>query len=118
MTPALRPTTPPRFPAALLRALLPIAERDEVLHDLGAEFAYRAAEHGAPRAHAWYWQQTLSSAPSLIRRTWWRGNAAEYRATDLRMGTYAIFADKSDTSNHPWLYTQMDGLHRAGRFPA
>ena len=73
MTPALPPPSPPRFPAALLRALLPFAERDEVLHDLGAEFAYRAAEHGIARAHVWYWQQTLSSAPSLVRRTWWRG---------------------------------------------
>lgn len=51
--------------------------------------------------------------PAADRRTWWRGNAAEYRATDLRMGSYAIFADKSDTGNHPWLYAQMDGLHRA-----
>jgi prepilin-type N-terminal cleavage/methylation domain-containing protein len=50
--------------------------------------------------------------PVADRRTWWRGNAAESRSTDLRMGSYAIFADKAVPDGHPWLYRQMDGLRR------
>ena len=55
--------TPPRLPAAALRALLPVAERDEVIADLAAEFAYRATEFGASRAHAWYWRQSRVIGP-------------------------------------------------------
>src|SRR5687768_9085644 len=36
----------PRLPAALLRALLPRAERDEVLADIAVEFDQHAAAHG------------------------------------------------------------------------
>ena len=57
----------------LLRALLPLAECDEVLADLADEFRYRAETFGLGRARVWYWQQTIASAPSLVRRSWWRG---------------------------------------------
>ena len=60
-------------PNFTILALLPVAERDEVIADLAAEFAYRATEFGESRAHAWYWRQTVSSAPALVRRSWWRG---------------------------------------------
>ena len=43
-----QPPAPPRVPVAILGALLPFAERSEVLADLAAEFAYRAATFGKP----------------------------------------------------------------------
>src|SRR5690348_3762502 len=64
---------PPRVPAVILNALLPIAERREVTADLAEEFAYRAGSFGPAHARRWYWHQVMSSAPSLLRRTWWRG---------------------------------------------
>jgi predicted permease len=64
---------PPRLPRAIVSALLPIAERDEVTTDLAAEFAYRAENFGMAHARRWYWHQMMSSAPSLLRRSWWRG---------------------------------------------
>ena len=66
--------TPPRVPTALLRALLPTAERAEVLGDLAAEFEERTARNGAAGAHRWYWRQVASSIPALARRTIWRGS--------------------------------------------
>jgi hypothetical protein len=72
ITPTL-PSPPPRIPAMLLRALLPFAERDEVLADLADEYRYRVETFGSATARVWYWRQTLASAPSLVRRSWWRG---------------------------------------------
>src|SRR5689334_7736072 len=63
---------PPRLPRAIVSALLPIAERDEVTADLAAEFTYRAENFGTAHARRWYWHQMMSSAPSLLRRSWWR----------------------------------------------
>jgi predicted permease len=65
--------SPPRIPATLLRALLPFAERDEVLADLADEYRYRVETFGSVTARVWYWRQVLASAPSLVRRSWWRG---------------------------------------------
>jgi putative ABC transport system permease protein len=71
----------------LLRALLPFAERSEVLADLAAEFRYRAETFGLAKAHLWYWRQTLTSAPSLVRRSWWRGwSGFEPRANRMQPG--------------------------------
>jgi predicted permease len=64
---------PPPIATAILRSLLPFAERDEVSTDLASEFGYRAETFGIGHARRWYWQQVVSSAPSLARRTWWRG---------------------------------------------
>jgi putative ABC transport system permease protein len=61
-------------PAALFRALLPFAERSEVLDDLEAEHDARVARHGRLRAQVWLWRQLFGSMPSLLARTWWRGS--------------------------------------------
>ncbi len=67
-------TAPPlRFAATLLRVLLPAAERDEVLGDLGDEYAHRRGTRGRFAAAVWLWRQVLGSTPALLRRSWWRG---------------------------------------------
>lgn len=73
--PASTPKVPalPRLPARVLGALLPQAEREEVLGDLGHEFNQRAARDGSIRAHSWLWRQAIGSVPALLGRTWWRG---------------------------------------------
>ena len=63
----------PRLPAALLAAVLPPPERDEVLGDLAAEHRARAAARGRLAAGWWVWRQSLASLPALARRGWWRG---------------------------------------------
>lgn len=63
----------PRLPAALLRLLLPYAERDEVLGDLAAEHRERVRAEGKRAAAVWAWRQVLASVPSLVGRGWWRG---------------------------------------------
>ncbi len=60
-------------PAALFRALLPAAERSEVLEDLVAEHHDRVARHGRVTARLWLWRQLFGSMPSLVARAWWRG---------------------------------------------
>jgi len=62
----------PRLPLALLRVLLPRAERDEVLADVRAEFAERRVANGDAAARRWLWWQTLRSAPALLGWSWWR----------------------------------------------
>ncbi|MFI5233418.1 MAG: ADOP family duplicated permease [Gemmatimonadales bacterium] len=78
---------PPRIPAALFRALLPHAERREVLHDLAAEYRERAAAGGEWRADVWYVRQLLGSLPALLGRTVWRGRTGfEPGASRMRPG--------------------------------
>jgi len=69
------PTAPPplRFAISLLRALLPAAEREEVLGDLRDEYEHRRSARGRAFAALWLWRQVLGSAPALVRRSWWRG---------------------------------------------
>jgi predicted permease len=77
----------PRLPAALLRFVLPRAERDEILDDLAAEYSTRAASGGARSARRWLWGQALRSTPALLRWTWWRGwTGFEPRANAFRPG--------------------------------
>ena len=71
--PVQAPASTPRIATALVRALVPLAERDEVVADLEQEFAYRAQTFGRPSARRWYWRQVLASVPALLRRSWWRG---------------------------------------------
>src|SRR5689334_3255164 len=79
--------SPPRLAVACLERLIPRAERPEVIADLAAEFGYRAESFGLGHARRWYWQQLLSSAPSLIRRSWWRGwSGFEPQANRMRPG--------------------------------
>ena len=63
---------PSRVPFALLRALLPRAERDELLADVRVELDERRRRDGDDAARRWLWWQTLSSAPALLRWSWWR----------------------------------------------
>jgi predicted permease len=84
--PSRRPITP-ALPTALLHALLPRAERDEVLADLTAEYAEHAARYGRPAARRWFWGQALHSAPALLGWSWWRGwTGFEPRANAYRPG--------------------------------
>ena len=65
--------TPPRIPTALLRALLPTAERNEVLGDLAAEFAgARRAKRRAARSSMVLapsrWLDAFTDAPHVVSR--------------------------------------------------
>jgi predicted permease len=88
--PSSSPRKPERLPvlvAAIFRTLIPIAERDEVLADLQAEFEQRSASFGRAAARRWVWQQALGSLPALFRRGWWRGMTGfEPRANRMRPG--------------------------------
>src|SRR5688572_1093369 len=80
-------TALPRVSARVLRALLPIAEREEVLADLSAEYADRAAARGRAAAQIWIWRQVLASGPALLRRSVWRGMTGfEPTANRMRPG--------------------------------
>jgi len=77
----------PRLPLALLRRLLPRAERDEVLADIRAEYVEIAASHGLAAARQWLWRQALGSTPALLGWNWWRGwTGFEPRANAYRPG--------------------------------
>ena len=65
----------PLFPAALLRLLLPRAERDELMADIVAEYASRREAAGDDVARRWLWRQAMQSAPSLLSWSWWRGRS-------------------------------------------
>src|SRR5687768_16082353 len=92
----------PRLALALLRALLPRAERDEVSGDVAAEYEQRAAARGRAAARAWVWWQVVRSAPALLGRGWRRGwtgfepGASEFRTGGLMFeswimdGRYAV----------------------------
>ena len=71
----MRRSTPrlPRTLARLFRALLPLAERDEVMADLETEFRLRTTEEGERAARRWAWRQLAGSVPALAARGWWRG---------------------------------------------
>jgi len=88
--PHRRPPGPPHLPgipAALFRALIPGAERDEVVADLASEHADRAARRGPLAARTWLWMQLVGSLPTLFRRSWWRAwNGFEPRANWLQPG--------------------------------
>ncbi|HEV2852603.1 MAG TPA: ADOP family duplicated permease [Thermoanaerobaculia bacterium] len=70
--PATHPP-PPRFATSLLRALLPAAEREEVLGDLREEYVHRRGLRGRLAAALWFWGQVLGSVPALLGRSGWRG---------------------------------------------
>ena len=80
----------PRLPvvvSALFRVLTPIAERDELLADLQAQYAWRAGKFGRAAAHGWAWRQAIGSLPFLVRRGWWRGMTGfEPHANRMRPG--------------------------------
>ncbi|HEU4628530.1 MAG TPA: hypothetical protein VFS08_02260, partial [Gemmatimonadaceae bacterium] len=77
----------PSLPAALVRAMLPLAEREEVLADLGAEYDARVVRDGRVAARWWLWRQVTGSLPALARRSWWRGRTGfDPRANVMRPG--------------------------------
>jgi putative ABC transport system permease protein len=77
----------PWLAAAIFRTLTPIAERDEVLADVRAEYQRRLATQGVQAARRWVWRQALGSVPALLRRSWWRGMTGfEPRANRWRPG--------------------------------
>jgi putative ABC transport system permease protein len=80
----------PRLPllaSAIFRTLVPLAERDEVLEDLRAEFARRREVYGHNAAKRWLWREALGSLPPLARRIWWRGMTGfEPEANRMRPG--------------------------------
>jgi predicted permease len=83
----LAPPALPALPAALLRLLLPPAERDELLADFAEEFAAHRGAGGDRAARRWLWGQVLGSAPALVRWSWWRGwSGFEPRANWTRPG--------------------------------
>jgi predicted permease len=72
---------------ALLSAMLPRAERDEVLADLTAEYDEHVVAEGPAAARRWLWRQALRSAPALLGWSWWRGwTGFEPRANVFRPG--------------------------------
>src|SRR3954451_13208139 len=77
------------FAPAVFRALLPHAERDEVLDDLAREHADRTSDHGPFAANVWLWRQLLASLPALVSRAWWRGwTGFEPRANRMQPGGF------------------------------
>src|SRR4051794_22510028 len=66
-------TTPPTLPLAMIRALLPEGERDELMADFSREYGEIASRGGAAPARAGLNRQRRGSAPALIQRAWWRG---------------------------------------------
>ena len=63
-TPAL-----PRLPARILRGLLPLAERDEILEDFAVEHAERLAASGPLAARLWIWRQVVASYSQVSWRS-------------------------------------------------
>jgi putative ABC transport system permease protein len=81
----------PRLPFTVLHALLPRAERDELIAELEAEFAHRAVADGPVAARKWAWRQAIHSTPALVRWTWWRGwSGFQPRANDYRPGGHVL----------------------------
>ena len=82
---------------ALLRLLLPRAERDELLADIAAEHAAIAARDGEPAARRWIWWQAVRSAPALLGWNWWREwSGFEPRANAYRPGGPMLKTSISD----------------------
>lgn len=85
------PSATRSIPLAILRRLLPRAERDEVLGDLNAEFRRRASSDGERAARRWLWRQMLRSTPALLHWSWWRGwTGFEPRANAYRPGDFML----------------------------
>ena len=71
----------------ILRALLPPAERDELLADIAVEYAQLEAARGASAARHWLWWQAIRSTPALLGWSWWRSwSGFEPRANAYRPG--------------------------------
>src|SRR5512132_2380932 len=81
------PPPMPRLAFGLMRALVPPAERDELLADVADEYAHRRDADGAAAARRWLWGQVVGSAPSLLAWSWWRGRTGWMpQANEMRPG--------------------------------
>jgi putative ABC transport system permease protein len=82
----MTPDPYPRLPA-IPRALLRFASHDEgeeVMADVGREYAFRAERDGIGKARFWVWRQALGSLPSAFQRGWFRGTTGfESEATRM-----------------------------------
>ena len=77
----------PRLAAAMLSWLTHGAEREEVLADMAEEYTDRAALDGVTSARFWLWRQVLSSAPAVLKRSWFRGTTGfESEANRMEKG--------------------------------
>ena len=84
---SFRGRTPATIAMALIGAALPREERDELLADLRAEHAERAAADGGIAADRWLWQQAVRSAPDVLRWRWRRSMSSyEVPANAYRPG--------------------------------
>ena len=82
----------PRVTRWLLGALLPTAERMEVMEELAAELAERRTRYGVVRARLWLSGQLIRSLPELVRRSWWRGMSGfEPEAGVVQLGNGDLF---------------------------
>jgi predicted permease len=100
----------PRLSVTLLRALLPVAERDELLADLEAEYAERVVRDGTARARRWWWTQCRASLPALLRRSWQRGwSGFDSNANRTRPGGAAM---------ERWIFDLRHSARRLVRRPA
>src|SRR5262245_12375787 len=111
--PGLPRPHPPRLPilaSAIFRTLVPLAERDEVLEDLRAEFARRQEVNGRAAAKRWLWREALGSLPPLVRRIWWRGMTGfEPQANRMRPGGPMV---------ESWIFDFRYAVRRLMRRPA
>lgn len=73
MPPPVPPSAPPQLPLLVIRALVPSADRDEIIADLTREYGERVANGGVSNARRWLRGQALASIPALLHWTWWRG---------------------------------------------
>ncbi len=90
----------PSIAAAVVRALTPRAEREEVLSELTVEFRERVACDGSASARLWIWRQCAQSVPHLVRRSVWRGTTGfEPQSSRMNPGGPAL---------EQWI---MDGRH-------
>src|SRR5687767_14729535 len=79
--------TLPAWSRALLRALVPRAEREEVVDDLETEYAARVEADGRAGARRWLLGQVMGSTPALLGRVGWRGwTGFESRANRMNPG--------------------------------
>lgn len=81
--------TPPRLARWLLAIVVPRSDRRFFLGDLDEEFERVAAESGARRASAWYWNQTFGSARAMIAARV-RGSLLTARGMQLRPGAAMV----------------------------
>ena len=81
----------PRGAEWLLRRVVDEAEAEEVVADVGEEYAWRLSQEGDARARAWLWRQIIASVPARVERGWFRGMTGfESEANRMRSGRRGV----------------------------